>query len=262
MPFPKRKNCLLTIAATIAAAISIVPNLTVASIPTPTVDYPLITRGTDNSSFQLSHSIFARQGEVNSLAVSPDGKIIASVGYKSIHFWRFADRQFLYSGWTSEFRRVVSVAIGSNSTTVVSANQDGFISVWRMRDGKLLRTLTGHRDSVFSVAISPDGKTIVSGSAGVDKTIKIWQLADGKLLHTLTGHRLYVNSVAISPDGKTIISGSGDKTVKVWGLRDGRLQQTLTSHTASVTTVAMSPDGKNIISGSLDDTIKIWQRQE
>ncbi len=72
-------------------------------------------------------------------------------------------------------------------------------------------------DWVHSVAISPDGRTVVSGSA--DKTIKVWDLASGSLKATLTGHSGWVFSVAISPDGRTVVSGSWDKTIKVWSAR-------------------------------------------
>jgi len=79
----------------------------------------------------------------------------------------------------------------------------------------LLLTLTGHAEAVWSVAISPDGQTLVSGSS--DKTIKVWDLSTGKLVRTLTGHTGIVWSVAISPDGQTLVSGSLDKTIKMWG---------------------------------------------
>jgi CHAT domain/WD domain, G-beta repeat len=79
----------------------------------------------------------------------------------------------------------------------------------------LLLTLTGHAHSVWSVAVSPDGQTLVSGSQ--DKTIKVWELSTGKLIRTLTGHEGRVWSVAVSPDGQTLVSGSSDRTIKVWG---------------------------------------------
>jgi hypothetical protein len=79
----------------------------------------------------------------------------------------------------------------------------------------LLRTLTGHADPVLSVAISPDGQTLASGSG--DKTIKVWELSTGKLMRTLTDHAADVWSVTISPDGQTLVSGSWDNTIKVWG---------------------------------------------
>ena len=72
----------------------------------------------------------------------------------------------------------------------------------------------GHTDSVFSLAITPNGEYIVSG--GGDKTIKLWDLSSGKCLRTFEGHSGCVNSVVISTDGKYIISGSRDETVKMW----------------------------------------------
>jgi TIR domain-containing protein/WD40 domain-containing protein len=77
-----------------------------------------------------------------------------------------------------------------------------------------IRTLTGHDSHVWSVAISPDGQTLASGSA--DKTIKLWNLKTGDLLCTLTGHEDAIWSVAISPDGQALASGSYDKTIKQW----------------------------------------------
>jgi serine/threonine protein kinase len=120
----------------------------------------------------------------------------------------------------------------------------------------LAHTLTDHYGWVFSVAISPDGQTLVSGSD--DKTIKIWNLANENLIRTLAGHSKSVNSVAISPDGQTLVSGSYDKTIKIWNLANGNLIRTLTGHSESVNSVAISPDGQTFVSGSYEKTIKIW----
>jgi WD40 repeat protein len=73
----------------------------------------------------------------------------------------------------------------------------------------------GHTNKVISVAYSPYGTKIVSGSG--DGIIKIWDANTGQCLKTLEGHSDDVNSVAYSPDGKRIISGSDDETVKIWG---------------------------------------------
>ncbi len=114
--------------------------------------------------------------------------------------------------------------------------------------------LEGHSNGVLSVAFSPDGKTIASGSA--DNTIKLWNL-EGKELRTLTGHSNGVWRVAFSPDGKTIAIGSDDNTIKLCNL-EGKELLTLTGHINEVISVAFSPDGKTIASGSLDNTIKLW----
>ena len=78
-----------------------------------------------------------------------------------------------------------------------------------------LKTLKGHIYEVWSVAYSPDGTKIISGSE--DKTIKIWDANTGECLQTLEGHLDIILSVAYSPDGTKIISGSSDKTIKIWG---------------------------------------------
>jgi len=128
--------------------------------------------------------------------------------------------------------------------------------VWEAESGRLLRSLEGHTDWVRAVAVSPDGRFIVSGS--VDRTVKVWEAESGRLLRSLEGHTDDVNAVAVSPDGRFIVSGSEDRTVKVWEAESGRLLRSLEGHTGSVNTVGVSPDGRFIVSGSDDRTVKVW----
>jgi WD40 repeat protein len=114
--------------------------------------------------------------------------------------------------------------------------------------------LKGHSAGVNSVAFSPDGKTIATGS--LDNTVKLWNL-EGKEIQTLKGHSAGVNSVAFSPDGKTIATGSLDNTVKLWNL-EGKEIQSFKGHSSRVNSVAFSPDGKTIATGSGDNTVKLW----
>ncbi|MBQ2376397.1 MAG: PEGA domain-containing protein [Bacteroidales bacterium] len=121
---------------------------------------------------------------------------------------------------------------------------------------KNLKTLNGDSDWVNSVAYSPDGTKIISGS--YDNTIKIWDANTGQCLKTLEGHSNWVYSVAYSPDGTKIISGSLGGIIKIWNANTGQCLKTLKGHPECVFSVAYSPDGTKIISGSVDPTIKIW----
>ncbi|MEQ8961301.1 MAG: hypothetical protein RLP02_25820, partial [Coleofasciculus sp. C2-GNP5-27] len=123
-----------------------------------------------------------------------------------------------------------------------------------VRDVRERNSFSGHEASVYAVAFSPDGQSIVSGS--VDNTLKLWDTS-GNLLDTLAEHEDYVTAVAFSPDGKRIVSGSDDNTLKLWDT-SGNLLHTLEGHEAYVYAVAFSPDGKRIVSGSRDKTLKLW----
>jgi WD40 repeat protein/sterol desaturase/sphingolipid hydroxylase (fatty acid hydroxylase superfamily) len=116
--------------------------------------------------------------------------------------------------------------------------------------------LAGHTAAVRGVAISADGRRIVSG--GDDGTVRVWDAAMGTTILTLTGHTRPVRSVAITADGRRIISGSFDRTVKVWDGATGREEFTLTGHTAPVLAAAVSADGQHIVSGSVDLTVRVW----
>ena len=113
-----------------------------------------------------------------------------------------------------------------------------------------------HKSDVNSVAFSPDGKTLATGSR--DATVKLWNVSDGRELRTLLAHQDSVSSVAFSPDGKTLATGSWDNTVKVWNVSDGRELRTLLAHQDSVSSVAFSPDGKTLATGSRDAAVKLW----
>ena len=143
-----------------------------------------------------------------------------------------------------------------NPLPVVTQKQPPVIPNINPSVSPLDKTLTGHSETVFSVAYSPDGRYLASGSK--DKTIKIWEVATGKGLRTLTGHSGVVLSVAYSPDGRYLASGSQDKTIKIWEVATGKVR-TLTGHYMTFWSVAYSPDGRYLASGSSDKTIKIWE---
>ncbi len=117
--------------------------------------------------------------------------------------------------------------------------------------------LVGHRDTVFSVAFSPDGERLATASK--DGTVRVWNAATAACLRTLRGHTSEVTSVAFSPDGQSLASGSEDTTVRVWDVERGTLMRTLEGHNDHVQAVAYSPDGKLLASGSRDASVRLWE---
>ena len=98
----------------------------------------------------------------------------------------------------------------------MSASWDKTLKVWDLETGRVLRTLKGHSNTVSCMAVTANGKGLVSGSW--DKTLKVWDLETGSPLRTLEGHSASVNSVALTSGGKWVVSASKDKTLKVWDL--------------------------------------------
>jgi WD40 repeat protein len=212
---------------------------------------------------------------VLSVAISPDGKTIASGSFDgTIKIWDLGTGKLLATldGDTSKnpFNSLNSVAFSPDGQTLASIAQDdkkgGIIKIWNLKTRKVIHTLGGPKpreENVRSLAISPNGKTIVSGDD--QGTIKIWNLGTGELLHILHEHWAPVNSVAISPDGKTLASASNDYTVKIWNLGTGELLGTLPRRSGRVISVAFSPNGKTLASSSYGEAndpsiITIWQR--
>jgi WD40 repeat protein len=126
--------------------------------------------------------------------------------------------------------------------------------------GELKRALTGHRGSVNSLALSPNGLHLFSaaGEAVRFGEIKEWNVSDGSLVRTIVGHKDAIYALAVSPDGTILASGSYDQTIKLWDTATGKELKTLTGHNGAIFSLAFRPDGKILASASADHTVKLW----
>jgi WD40 repeat protein len=165
---------------------------------------------------------------VLAMAFTPDSKTLVSVGRPDeIRLWDVATGKNTVTRKTSRgddddgFARITA-AISSDTKTVATViwvdvgkrSVAKEIKLWSVATGKEQATLKGHTRDVWSLAFSPDGKTLASGCE--DGTIKLWDVARSKELATLKGHESRVSVLAFSPDGNTLASGSEDKTIKLW----------------------------------------------
>ena len=204
-------------------------------------------------SWKCVRTLSGHSNVIQSVAISPDGKTLASGSSdKTIKVWHLDTGELLHT-LTGHSKCVHSVAISPDRQMLASCG-DQTIKIWNLNTGQLLRTLA-HLKSLSSVAISPDGQFLVSGG---NKTIKICNLHTEEWPRTISEDLGYVCSTVISPDGQTLASGSTDQTIKIWNLNTGQLLHTLSGHYDKVSCLAINPDGQTLVSGSFDKTIQLW----
>lgn len=177
---------------------------------------------------------------VNTLAFGPDGKWLAS-----------ATGLQAYGGNMNPYEKYIAGQ---------GASFPAEVKVWDMEKREPIMTLTGHVRSILSLAISPDGKRLATGSA--DATVKLWEVMTGKMETNLTGFKGPVLAVAFSPDGQTLAIGGGDPwgeaNLEIRDLVTQKVRVTFKGHEGLVFALAFAPDGHTLASGGLDQILRLW----
>ncbi len=188
---------------------------------------------------------------VNSVAFSPDGKLVLTGGDdKTAKLWDLSGRELQnFAGHTDE---VNAVAFSPTGKQVLTGGSDSTARLWDLSSNRL-QTFTGHLSKITAVAFSPDGKQVLIGRE--DGALKLWDLS-GNILQAYAGLENAVASIAFSPDGKQVL-GAAEHTAKLWDLA-GNEMQTFVDQSSMLSSVAFSPDGKQILIGNKGGIAKLW----
>ncbi len=200
---------------------------------------------------------------INTLACSQSGHLVAAGRYAEVELLSTTKmaRVRLLGDLRGNVNALVFTQDGSR--LFAASGQPGLsgeVRQWSIPDGKLIQTLHGHKDAIYSMALSPDDKILATGS--YDQKIKLWDVEAGKELKTLSGHNGCVFGLAFRPDGKILASASADRTVKLWDVASGERRDTLSQPLKDVYAVAFSPEGKRLAAGGADNRIRVWEISE
>jgi WD40 repeat protein len=208
---------------------------------------------------QLLHNIENRREEASkeiaSVVFSRDGKTLyTGTRGGSTYYWDVSTGKKLGTlGSVSTGAAHLAMSVDGN---ILVGTHIGLLKVWELPECKQRhRRIETHHDC-FSLAISPDGKTIFIGD--YQGNINLWSSREGSKLGSLRGHASVIEAIAVSPNGRILASGGEDKTIKLWDLTSKTQLCTLEGHSEDVLTLAFSPDSRTLVSGSMDSTIKIW----
>jgi len=199
---------------------------------------------------------------VTAVAFSPDNKLLAVGSYGQVIVWDLEKAQPI-KALTNVLGAINDLRFSPNGDLLAvgggQPSAKGDLRLYQVSDWKLLATLRGHDDVVFSLAFSPDGKQLASAS--FDHSVRLWDVQSHATIKEYHHHSDFVYAVAFSPDGKRLVSASKDRTIQLFDMQSGKSVFTFSGMEQDVMAVAFHPDGKSVISSGFESAIYWWNAQ-
>jgi WD40 repeat protein/beta-lactamase regulating signal transducer with metallopeptidase domain len=228
------------------------------------------------------HAVSYTTDQVNAVAVSSDGKLVAGGGMdRSVRIWKLDTGELLHQLRGSE-RIIRTVAFQPKGPLLASAGDEPVVRVWDVQAGAQVKTLRGLSPTVTSIRFSPDGKLLAGcsfrqkGPKQWQGEVVVWDVESGQAVRIVESQdNGYYRGVAFSPDG-SLLAAAFDSTgsshssgVKLWDSKTWELKQTLLRDRGGSVSVAFSPDGRHVASGGgyvevsdgrmATGEVKIWE---
>jgi WD40 repeat protein/serine/threonine protein kinase len=198
--------------------------------------------------------------QVLHLAVSPDGKRIASHGFQEnvIRLWDgLTGREVAVLRGDVEYPGALAFSPDGSRLASGGVYPDNTVRLWEAASGRLIAARSGHKNTILSVAFSPpDGRRLVSSS--LDPTARLWDGLSGEPVAPLSGHTESVWDVLFSPDGKRVVTASADQTLRLWAAESGDFIAALRGHKSKVWGAAFAARGSLLVSRAGDGEACVW----
>jgi hypothetical protein len=160
------------------------------------------------------HALKADAGTVYGVAVSSDGKLIASAGRDGLRLWELETGKEVSREPMSK-HNCITCTFAPDGKTVASGDANG-VALWEVATGKQVAELSGYKGELAQLLFSSDGRTLYTGS--YDRMVRLWEVRTGRMIQEVEGHSGWVWGIALSPDEKTIASCSVDTKLVCWDL--------------------------------------------
>ncbi len=228
-------------------------------------DQPPLAQAEDVLRLALVHTpvrkiVHDHRGEVLSMAVSPDGKLLATAGADGTAKVWHVDSGQLKESFSGHAGPVYGVAFDPEAPCLATAGADATIRVWELGECKQPIRWSGHEGAVTCVAYSPTGHHLVTG--GEDAAGRIWNVARQEVQVNLQGHRRPIRKVLFSPGGDSVAAVGDDAIVRIWNASTGAETAALLGHVNRVWDVAWGGSAAKFVATAGEDrTVRVWNRQ-